>query len=40
LIQEIVVINAEIQARVEAIQTTFPEAKRRVVKINREWYYW
>jgi hypothetical protein len=40
LIQEIVVINAEIQARVEAIQTAFPEAKRRVVKINREWYYW
>lgn len=40
LIQEIVVVDATMQQRVEAIQSTFTTARRRVVTVKREWYYW
>jgi len=39
LIQEIVVINAAMQQRVEAILATFPAAQRRVVTVKQNWYY-
>lgn len=40
LIQEIVVIDTIVQQRVEAIQAAFPEGHRRVVRVDRTWYYW
>lgn len=40
LIQEIVVIDAGMRERVEAVQAAFPEAQRRVVRVDRNWYYW
>ncbi len=40
LIQEIVVIDSTMQRRVETIQTAFPAGQRRVVTVDRNWYYW
>lgn len=40
LVQEIVVIDAAMRHRVESIQAAFPAAQRRVVRIDRNWYYW
>lgn len=40
LIQEIVVIDAGMKQRVEAILASFPAAQRRVVRVDRNWYYW
>lgn len=40
LVQEIVVIDAAMRQRVESIQAAFPAAQRRVVRIDRSWYYW
>lgn len=40
LIQEIVVIDAGMKRRVETIQVAFPAAQRRVVRVDRNWYYW
>ena len=39
LIQEIVVINAAMRQRVEAVQAAFPATQKRVVRIERNWYY-
>jgi hypothetical protein len=39
LIQEIAVIDTAMQQRVEAVQTAFPEGHRRVVRVDRTWYY-
>lgn len=39
LIHEIVVIDTAMQQRVQAIQVNFPSDQRRVVKIDRNWYY-
>ena len=39
LIQEIAVINAEMVDRVEAIQMSFPASQRKMVKVERSWYY-
>ncbi|MBI2174948.1 MAG: DUF4433 domain-containing protein [Candidatus Omnitrophica bacterium] len=39
LIQEIVVINAAMRERVEAIQAAFHVSKRKMVKVERRWYY-
>jgi hypothetical protein len=39
LIQEIAVINTEMRDRVEAIQKTFSVTQRKVVKVERSWYY-
>jgi len=39
LIQEIAVINTQVRDRVEAIQTMFPTPQRKMVKIERSWYY-
>jgi len=39
LIQEIAVIDTAMRDRVEAIQTAFPASQRKVVKIERSWYY-
>lgn len=40
LIQEIVVIDSPMQQRVESILAAFPTEQRRVVRIDRDWYYW
>lgn len=40
LIQEIVVIDSVMQDRVQTIQEAFPADKRRVVRVDRNWYYW
>lgn len=40
LIHEIVVIDDVIRQRVESIQAAFPAAQRRVVRVDRDWYYW
>ena len=40
LIQEIVVIDSVMQDRVQAIQAAFPADQRRVVRVDRNWYYW
>lgn len=40
LIQEIVVIDSTMQRRVETIQAAFPADQRRVVRVDRNWYYW
>lgn len=40
LIQEIVVIDPAMQQRVGAIQAAFPADQRRVVRVDRNWYYW
>lgn len=40
LIQEIVVIDAGMQQRVETILAAFPADQRRVVRVDRNWYYW
>ena len=40
LIHEIVVIDSTTQQRVETIQAGFPAGQRRVVRIDRNWYYW
>lgn len=40
LIQEIVVIDVAMKQRVETIQVRFPAAQRRVVRVDRNWYYW
>ncbi len=40
LIQEIVVIDAEMKQGVETIQAAFPAAESRVVRVERNWYYW
>lgn len=40
LIQEIVVIDASTKQRVETIQAAFPVTQRRVVRVDRSWYYW
>ena len=40
LIQEIVVIDSVMQDRVQAIQAAFPSDQRRVVRVDRNWYYW
>jgi hypothetical protein len=40
LVQEIVVIDSTTQQRVQAIQANFPAGQRRVVRIDRDWYYW
>ena len=39
LIQEIVVINTAMRERVEAIQAAFHVSKRKMVKVERRWYY-
>jgi hypothetical protein len=39
LIQEIAVIDTETRDRVEAIQTAFPASQRKMVKVERSWYY-
>jgi hypothetical protein len=39
LIQEIAVIDTQMRDRVEAIQTAFPASQRKVVKVERSWYY-
>ncbi len=39
LIQEIVVIDSTMQQRVVTIQEAFPAAHRRVVRVDRNWYY-
>lgn len=39
LIQEIVVIDSAMQQRVGAIMAIFPEDLRRVVRVDRNWYY-
>lgn len=39
LIQKIVVLDLSMQRRVEEIQASFPSDQRRVVMINRNWYY-
>lgn len=39
LIQEIVVIDSTMQQRVVTIQSAFPAAHRRVVRVERSWYY-
>jgi ssDNA thymidine ADP-ribosyltransferase, DarT len=39
LIQEIVVIDSTMQQRVVTIQAAFPAAHRRVVRVDRSWYY-
>jgi hypothetical protein len=40
LIQEIVVIDVRIKQRVETILAAFPAGQRRVVRVDRNWYYW
>lgn len=40
LIQEIVVIDSTMQQRVDSILAAFPKGQRRVVRIDRDWYYW
>lgn len=40
LIQEIVVIDGRMKQRVETIQSAFPANQRRVVRVDRNWYYW
>jgi hypothetical protein len=40
LIQEIVVIDSTMRQRVDTIQSAFPEDQRRVVTVDRNWYYW
>lgn len=40
LIHEIVVIDASMQQRVESVQSAFPATQRRVVRVERSWYYW
>ncbi len=40
LIQEIVVIDSTMRQRVETIQAAFPADQRRVVRVDRNWYYW
>ena len=39
LIQEIVVINTAIREHVEAIQASFHASERKMVKVERRWYY-
>ena len=39
LIQEIAVIDEQMRGRVEAIQTAFPVSQRKLVKVERQWYY-
>jgi ssDNA thymidine ADP-ribosyltransferase, DarT len=39
LIQEIVVIDSTMQQRVDSILADFPKEQRRVVRIDRDWYY-
>jgi len=39
LIHEIAVIDSAMQQRVETIQAPFPADQRRVVRIDRNWYY-
>lgn len=40
LIHEIVVIDAGLKQRVETILAAFPLAQRKVVRVDRNWYYW
>ena len=40
LIQELVVIDSTMQQRVETVQAGFRADQRRVVRIDRSWYYW
>ncbi len=40
LIQEIVVIDSTMRQHVETIQAAFPADQRRVVRVDRNWYYW
>ena len=40
VIQDIVVIDSVMQGRVQAIQAVFPADQKRVVRIDRSWYYW
>lgn len=40
LIQEIVVIDSTMQQRVKSILAAFPADQRRVVRADRNWYYW
>lgn len=40
LIQEIVVIDAATKQHVETVQAAFPADQRRVVRVDRNWYYW
>ncbi|ULA65763.1 MAG: hypothetical protein LZF86_250019 [Nitrospira sp.] len=40
LIQEIVVIDSVMQDRAQTIQVAFPADQRRVVRVDRNWYYW
>ncbi|MEP6960241.1 MAG: DUF4433 domain-containing protein [Nitrospirota bacterium] len=40
LIHEIVVIDSTMQRRVETIQAALPADQRRVVRVDRNWYYW
>lgn len=40
LIQEIVVIDVAMKQRVDSIQAAFPATQRRVVRVDRNWYYW
>jgi hypothetical protein len=40
LIQEIVVVNTAMKAKVEQIMATFPTDQRRVVRMRRDWYYY
>jgi len=39
LIQEVAVINTAMRERVEAIQARFPASERKMVKVERRWYY-
>lgn len=40
LIHEIVVIDVRMKQRVETILAAFPADQRRVVRVDRNWYYW
>ena len=40
VIQEIVVINTEIQQRVDSILSRFASSLRKPVRVERDWYYW
>ena len=40
VIQEIVVINADMRERVDTIQSRFPSTLRKPVRVERNWYYW
>jgi hypothetical protein len=40
LVQEIIVIDGAMKARVEQVMAAFPPGLQRVVRVQREWYYY